>query len=259
MQNTLLRHLYIPLVTVLLGISQQVFSEQTRSGMFDLIAPEIKHVSVPSEVYIGSSIVFKVKAVDDAGVKSVALYYRLPTYAGRYKKLAMEHDQKIDEYQATIDEVSGMKIDYYIEAVDLSGNVVMHGSSFSPMIIDVKSSLEPGTITGKKDGVLTEKEILSLFSNRTVNGYHEKRNFKFVRFFAADGKLYGNNPLKGKRSGRWDVTSKGLCFHWKGGRKHCRKIVIEKGIVRQYKVTGSGGQVLATTYSRFRDGNPEEF
>lgn len=259
MRNLLFQNLYIALIAALLGISPVVFSAQTDGGKLDVVAPEIKRVIVPSEVYSGSSITFKVKVADNVGIKSVVLYYRFPDSAGQYKKLTMMHKPAIDEYQLTIDDIPGAKMEYYVEVMDAGGNVVFHGSSFSPISIDVQLSLKPEAILGKKDGVLTKQEITSLFSNRTVDGHHERKNFEFVRFFSADGKLYGINPFKGIRRGNWDVTSKGLCFHWKGGLKHCRKITIEKGVVKQYKVKGSGEEVLATTYTRFRNGNPEKF
>jgi len=259
MRKIFFHNLYIALMVALLGISPVVLSGQTDAGNLDVVAPEIKRVIVPSDVYSGSSLTFKVKATDNVVIKSVALYYRFSGLAEQYKKLIMKHKPTIDEYQITIDVISGGKIEYYVEVMDTSGNVSFHGSSFSPIDINVQLNLEPGAILGKKDGVLTEKEIISLFSNRTVDGHHEKRNFEFVRFFSADGKLYGNNPVKGRRVGRWDVNSEGLCFHWTGGRKQCRKITIEKGVVKQYKVKGSGEEVLATIYTRFRNGNPEQF
>lgn len=78
---------------------------------------------------------------------------------------------------------------------------------------------------------------LVLFSGKTVRGYHERKEFEFTRYFAADGSLIAINDRKGERHGTWSVTSDGLCVDLGKGDR-CRKIIKDGEKILKYTNQG---------------------
>ncbi len=110
------------------------------------------------------------------------------------------------------------------------------------------------TVSTLAEGVLTETQIRRLFANKTVDGIHNKKGFRFTRVFYADGALSELSSNKGRRKGHWSVNQNELCIEWKNGKTKCRELIKDNGVIKQYKIKKSGKRVLDVTYETFLDG-----
>ena len=104
---------------------------------------------------------------------------------------------------------------------------------------------------------LTGAEIGALLGKHTAVGYHERKDFRFQRYFATDGSVKAFNPIKGARSGRWRIDDQGRhCLRFFGAEEHCRLIYRgQDGIYRKYSTFWLGGHRLLIIYSGFAEGN----
>ncbi|MCW9013778.1 MAG: hypothetical protein OQL06_08350 [Gammaproteobacteria bacterium] len=102
----------------------------------DLIAPEITQEKYVDTVRSGDNHEIKIKVTDNVGVKQVTLYYRI-IGSTDYKRRLMQRVNTSDNYVANInaDEIKAPGIEYYIQAMDLAGNTLLHGYSFSPLSV----------------------------------------------------------------------------------------------------------------------------
>jgi hypothetical protein len=110
----------------------------------DLIAPEVSHEVIPGTLEAGSSLQIKATVTDNVGVKSVTLFYRTKG-TQEYKRIAMNRLDNADEYAVTLgkSELVEPGIEYYIQAMDLAGNSLLHGYSFSPLTVSVVPPAAP--------------------------------------------------------------------------------------------------------------------
>jgi hypothetical protein len=110
----------------------------------DLIAPEVSHEVIPGSLEAGSSVQIKATVTDNVGVKSVTLFYRTKG-TNEYKRAAMNRIDDTDEYATTLgkDDLVSPGIEYYIQAMDLAGNSVLQGYSFSPLSVSVVPPAAP--------------------------------------------------------------------------------------------------------------------
>jgi len=121
----------------------------------DLIAPEVSHEVIPGSLEAGSTVQIKATVTDNVGVKSVTLFYRTKG-TEEYKRAAMNRIGETDEYAVTLgkDELSAPGIEYYIQAMDLAGNSLLHGYSFSPLSVSV---VPPSAPPAKETESVAEK------------------------------------------------------------------------------------------------------
>jgi len=233
-------------------------AENPTLSTVDLVAPEIIAIKAPDHVRTGAELTIEAQVKDDRGVKSVAIYFRHHS-SGQYIKQEMIRGSDKNDYFSAKKNVSGPVIEYYVEAVDLAGNLVRSGQDFAPLRVSVLSELDSSIIKNLKPGPLDDEDILTLFSDNTVDGRHLRKNFTFTRYFAADGRLIGFNDHKGKRTGHWRVEKKMLCEQFDEQQESCREIVKEGNTIKKYATTRKGDRVVAIIYKRFRYGNPENF
>jgi len=118
----------------------------------DLIAPTITFVPPNELVSVGSSQKISAKVTDNVGVQSVTLFYRT-VGTESYQRALMSRGGDADHYSTMIFDVQAPGIEYYIQAVDLAGNTLLKGYSFSPLVINVRRSK-----ISKSERVLTEPE-----------------------------------------------------------------------------------------------------
>ena len=104
----------------------------------DLIAPQVKHKPISNTPMAGLSQKFHAVVTDNVGVQNVILFYRT-IGTKKYQRKAMKRIDNTDEYVAVLeaDEMTAPGIEYYIQANDLAGNNLLHGYSFSPLIVNV--------------------------------------------------------------------------------------------------------------------------
>ena len=135
----------------------------------DTDAPVLEEILINSEP--GARHRFWARVVDNVTVERVVLSYRLENETA-YRKLPMPLSEQADWFYTELDEgiPSDSVIDYYIQAVDASGNPTQQGYKYNPALSSKKQSAvatateqAPGSKTGANNGVLGTS-----ISSRTV-------------------------------------------------------------------------------------------
>ena len=110
----------------------------------DLVAPEVSHEVIADSLEAGSSVQIKATVTDNVGVKSVTLFYRTKGEE-EYKRVNMNRMGESNEYAITLGKMDLVEpgIEYYIQAMDLAGNSLLHGYSFSPLAVNVVAPTAP--------------------------------------------------------------------------------------------------------------------
>jgi len=123
----------------------------------DLVAPEVSHEVISDSLEAGSSIQIKATVTDNVGVKAVTLFYRT-TGTEEYRRVSMNRLGDTDEYAVTLGKTELIEpgIEYYIQAMDLAGNSLLHGYSFSPLKVSV---IAPATPKAEAPVAVTEETI----------------------------------------------------------------------------------------------------
>ena len=223
----------------------------------DIVAPEISTIKVPDKVYAGSELKMEINASDDLGIKSVVVYFRQKG-GKQYTKLEMTHDPNTNKYFLVIKNIPSEGVEYYVEAIDLAGNLVRNGQEVSPHKVVALSELDSSVIENMKEGRLNDQDILTLFRNNTVEAYHVRQNFSFTRYYAADNRMVERSTKQGKRKGWWRVTKNTLCEQFENKREFCWDIVKKGNTITKYITNRKGDKVVSIVYKRFRYGNPED-
>jgi len=130
-------------LTILLLCQSLIFAPLAIAGQLalpsgDLIAPQIFHEPITENVKSNSSQQIKANVTDNVGIKTVTLFYRT-IGTTNYKRISMSQSKGTNEYSTTLGFEAMVEpgIEYYIQAVDLAGNALLHGYSFSPLKIGV--------------------------------------------------------------------------------------------------------------------------
>ena len=197
----------------------------------------------------------EISASDDLGIKSVVVYFRQKGER-QYTKLQMTHTPGTNKYYLEIQNVPSTGIEYYIEAIDLAGNLVRNGQDVSPLKVVTFPELDSSIIENMQEGRLTDQDILNLFRNNTVDAYHVRRNFTFTRYYAADNRMVEKSAKKGIRQGHWRVNNNTLCEQF-DKREYCAEIVKDGKTITKFIINRKGDRVVSIVYKRFRYGNPE--
>ena len=103
----------------------------------DITAPLIQHDPPEMAASTGQPLEIMAVITDETAVKEVNLFYRAQGNTEYFSvNMALQGD---DIYQAVIpqDDVVEPGLEYYIQASDTAGNVVLRGFSFEPLIITV--------------------------------------------------------------------------------------------------------------------------
>lgn len=252
---------YFSLILIYILATQAVFNCIAYAGDSDqsspdIVAPEISTIKVPDKVYAGSELNMEINASDDLGIKSVVVYFRQKGKT-QYTKLQMTHDPGTNQFRLVIKNVPKAGIEYYIEAIDLAGNVVRNGQDVSPHKVATFSELDSSIIENMKEGRLSDQDILTLFRNNTVEAYHVRRNYSFTRYYGTNNRMVERSTKQGKRKGHWRVNNDSLCEQYEKKREYCAEIVKEGKTITKYVTNRKGDRVVSIVYKRFRYGNPE--
>ena len=103
---------------------------------------------------------------------------------------------------------------------------------------------------------LTKDEVTSLFSGKTVDAYHVKKDFEIKTYYDPDG-TYKQIRDGEKRSGEWQVRDDGyMCMSSSHRDKEFCRVVVKKGDkYRKLKVKGNGKRIFIISYKNFVDGD----
>ncbi|MDH5326140.1 MAG: porin family protein [Gammaproteobacteria bacterium] len=176
----------------LISISGTTFADQLSLPAADLEAPSVTHETSSKAHEAGTDLTIEATVVDNMGVKSVTLYYRAKG-TEKYKTMVMQRRAKSDIYSATLThDVSEPGFEYYIQATDNSGNSLLHGYSFSPLLVDVVPA--PARKTADAD-----------VEPKPVDSSH-KRSFNPGNWYALPEIAFFTSKLSGTTSGSWNTT-----------------------------------------------------
>lgn len=117
--------------------------EQLSLPSTDVTAPNVDLKPISHKVKIGSSQEITAIVTDDSGVKSVTLFFRA-VGKKNYNRKPMLPIVGTDKYSTVVDRIPAKGLEYYIQAEDTQGNSVLHGYSFSPLIIQTEQSVPEG-------------------------------------------------------------------------------------------------------------------
>ena len=152
MLKSILKIAIITIVCNALVYAPLLHAEQLSLPSGDLVAPQITQEIYEQTVAPDSDHRIMVKVTDDFGVKQVTLYYRT-IGTGEYQRRTMQRISTSDNYYATIsaDEIRQPGIEYYIQAMDLAGNTLLHGADFSPLSVKLEPSATVADTTDATD------------------------------------------------------------------------------------------------------------
>lgn len=113
--------------------STVVFAQQ---AVQDFEAPLIEHELLKSGE-LGEAQIFSANVVDNIELKSVSIFYRF-TGVEQFEQIPMEPVSTSSFFSATIPTeqlpIEETSIEYYLQAEDVAGNIVLKGYIFDPLI-----------------------------------------------------------------------------------------------------------------------------
>jgi hypothetical protein len=140
------KRLLVGLVCQLLIFSNILWAgEQLSLPSPDITAPEVSHNPITDPIVSESDVTIQANVTDNVQVKSATLFYRI-IGDKNYQQLNMKRVGGTDTYSARIEKVPSPGIEYYIQAEDSAGNTLLHGYSFSPLVVKAQPSVEPATV-----------------------------------------------------------------------------------------------------------------
>ncbi len=189
----------------------------------DLIAPEIKQSPITTNILPGELANIRATVTDNAGVKSVTIFYR-NTGAVDFKRTEMMRELGTDHYAATLPEIIAPSVEYYIRATDHAENAILHGHTFSPLTITVlpaqggSAAVADPHVAPQKDAaakpVITKANIsqreLALFLIQFIRSYEDGDLLQFMRLFSENAKIENRMDRKGIEEDYKDLFNKSV-------------------------------------------------
>ncbi len=106
----------------------------------DVTPPVIKHQPLSEALPLGEPLSISSTVTDDVGVGQVLLFYRTKGRSA-YQRAPMRRIGTTSIYMVTLRGVREPGLEYYIQATDLTGNILLEGYDFAPLFVAVA---EPG-------------------------------------------------------------------------------------------------------------------
>jgi len=152
-----LKSLTVLIMSQSLIFTSLAYADQLALPTGDIIAPQISHEALTESIVAGSSQKIKAIVTDNVGIQSVILFYRT-IGIDNYQRVQMNQVEESNDYVATLGFNVTVEpgIEYYIQAVDMAGNVLLSGYSFSPLTIAV-TSVESATVPAQAPTLSAEQ------------------------------------------------------------------------------------------------------
>lgn len=134
-----LRHLVVALLCnslIFLPIASVRAADSLTLPSGDLIAPIIKHTPITTKLLVGEKPTVKATVTDNVGVQRVTVFYR-HIGSDNFQRKQMAPEIGSTSYSTTLPKATVPGIEYYIQAVDKAGNSILHGHTFSPLVVGV--------------------------------------------------------------------------------------------------------------------------
>lgn len=138
-------------------------ADQLRLQTPDFEPPTVLFEQPGSELEEGMHT-FVARVIDNVGVASVTLYYRLPGDS-TFKPVEMKLSPlEADTYTASLDLKASVsdRLELYLRAEDVSGNAIFEGQLFSPIVVMIKPAAPKvaATAPAKKEQMSVTTMIL---------------------------------------------------------------------------------------------------
>jgi len=135
--------------------------QQLALPVTDLDAPTVVH-NPPSGKTEDGGLVFSAEVTDNVAVKSVILFYRPPKDKQFSSVFMQRQNETSNTYSVRLSEeqISNKGVEYYIRAEDASGNTLLHGFSFSPIVLSF-SGLAANVISDPSSSNFFDKNVVS--------------------------------------------------------------------------------------------------
>jgi len=140
----------------------------------DRVPPVIQHEPPAQSAPTGKPLTVEVTITDNTEVLEAILYYR-PVGGSDYTSLAMDAlGQNV--YTATIPkgEVVEPGLEYYVQASDRAGNMVLRGFSFSPLMVTVAPVLPSQEEASEAVAVASPKDRLTMQTAAAPKPWYKK-------------------------------------------------------------------------------------
>jgi len=104
-------------------------------------------------------------------------------------------------------------------------------------------------------GTLNKKQLVKLFSDKTVESVTARKGRISLTYYAPDGSIVQSR--KGhKRYGKWRVKKNGrICIQMENLKEKCRIVINEGGEYKKYIIKKNGRHQHSITYRTIADGN----
>lgn len=143
----------------LVVLSTLIFSQFVYAAEPDLhlpnnefVAPKIKHDPVSRlKLEPGESITLYASVTDADGVETVTLYFRNNGDEDYARKRMVETISGNFAVKILAEEITNSGIEYFIEAVDGSGNRAFKGADFSPIRLSIRGASNPAQIASEAE------------------------------------------------------------------------------------------------------------
>lgn len=109
-------------------------------------------------------------------------------------------------------------------------------------------------IESSPQGVLTTKQIQSLFQNKTAFGKHLARNYSFRRYFSPSGEITEVSSEYSIRRGKWKAEFDTLCFQF-DSKENCSSVENRYGKVKLFAYRMNKPNKDIIEFKWFADGN----
>ena len=151
-------HQMMGLVVAAMLAVMQVISGVAMAQIQDTEDPVIIHRQADSPGVAGELQTFLARVYDDVEVVDVSLFYRQSAVAN-FQQIPMRPLlDSLGEYMIAIEtsesEYPGLQ--YYIEAVDSSGNVTNRGFSYAPIVLPLETGVTPAPVEQPTAPVIAE-------------------------------------------------------------------------------------------------------
>lgn len=135
------------MLTLVIGFGLAISGNILIAAESDNIAPEIRHVPSAEAAYDDAPAVVSATVTDNTEVETVTLFYRTVGDGGFDSVEMKRNSRAIDTYLGEIPRkaVKAAGVEYYIEALDTSGNKRSRGFVFEPIRLAVSSEAAPAT------------------------------------------------------------------------------------------------------------------
>lgn len=129
--------------SIVLTLSPCLTSVAQAQSVIDLVPPSVLHEPEAESISGDHPYVLTATVADENGVKRVMLFYR-DAGQTKYKSTELRKSGAADTFVIELDasELSPPSFEYYLQAEDVAGNIILRGHSYGPLVLTINDSAE---------------------------------------------------------------------------------------------------------------------